>query len=265
MIRRIIRKLGFDIVLYKNVGTSYNSLLNKQVSAVDEILCLFEKVNGEPLLRNDKRNTLLTNLIGTTVSEAISILYAIQSTKDVHGDICEFGVAQGATSALMANEILAQNAKSIWLFDSFEGLPMPTEKDLLKDDIFNLGSMGAYAGLMSYGVGHVKQRLDEISFPANRVNIIPGFIENTINIKQLPKKVSFAYVDFDFYEPIQIALDYLHGVTDVGAKVIVDDYDWFSTGAKTAVDEFMVRHEKTYELNVPDKRLGHFAMLTKVR
>ena len=34
------------------------------------------------------------------------------------------------------------------LFDSFEGLPMPTERDQLKDDIFALGSMAAYAGAM---------------------------------------------------------------------------------------------------------------------
>lgn len=40
----------------------------------------------------------------------------------------------------------------------------------------------------------------------------------------LPKQVSFAYVDFDFYEPIKVVLAYLHGMTRPGAIFVVDDY-----------------------------------------
>ncbi len=57
----------------------------------------------------------------------------------------------------------------------------------------------------------------------------------------MPEKVSFAYVDFDFYEPIMIALNFLDKVTTSGAMIIVDDYDYFSTDSKIAVDEFVKR------------------------
>ncbi len=66
------------------------------------------------------------------------------------GDVCEFGVAQGATSALIANEIRGTE-KDLWLFDSFEGLPKPTDHDILIDDIFNLGSIDRYQGTMACG------------------------------------------------------------------------------------------------------------------
>jgi O-methyltransferase len=56
----------------------------------------------------------------------------------VEGDVCEFGVAQGAISAVLAHEIKNTN-KNIWLFDSFEGLPEPSEKDILINDLFHFG------------------------------------------------------------------------------------------------------------------------------
>jgi hypothetical protein len=84
--------------------------------------------------------------------------------------------------------------------------------------------------------------------------------------RNLPDKVCFAYVDFDYYEPTKLALEFLHRITPSGAILIVDDYDYFSTGAKAAVDEF--RRDKnsgetSYACFVPDTRYGHFAVLTK--
>jgi hypothetical protein len=46
----------------------------------------------------------------------------------------------------------------------------------------------------------------------------------------------------------------------------VDDYDYFSTGVKSAVDEFleeMNMSSKVYECFVPDTLYGHFAVLTR--
>jgi hypothetical protein len=154
------------------------------------------------------------------------------------------------------------------LFDSFEGLPKPTEKDLLKDDIFGLGSMEAYAGTMSNPEALVRARLKAVGFPEERTVVHKGLIERVIEENhQLPERISFAYVDFDFYEPIRIALEFLDIRTPRGAVIVVDDYDFFSTGAKTAVDEFLKErneYEKHYECFVPDKQYGCFAVLTKV-
>ena len=58
------------------------------------------------------------------------------------------------------------------------------------------------------------------------------------NIIDLSRKVSLAYVDFDFYEPIKIVLDFLLNMTDRGSFIIVDDYDLFSSGVKLDVDNF---------------------------
>ena len=52
---------------------------------------------------NNLRIALMGRLLGTQPPEAYAIVQALQYTRDVPGDVCEFGVAQGETSALIAN------------------------------------------------------------------------------------------------------------------------------------------------------------------
>lgn len=227
--------------------------------------CLIE--SGDIVAVDEIRLKLLGQLTQTPIPKAYFIISALAKCNDISGDVCEFGVARGATSALIANEIQHSN-KVLHLFDSFEGLPNPTEKDALKDDIYKLGSIQAYKGQMSCPDEMVRARLSAISFPPNRYVVHKGFIEQVLRDDlDLPSTVSFAYVDFDFYEPIKQALVFLNGTTSSGAMIIVDDYNYFSTGAKTAVDEFL--HEMnskglTYKCYIPDPRFGCFAVLTRV-
>ena len=219
------------------------------------------------ILPNENRPKLLARLLGTSPSEAYFIIQALAQTKNLEGDVCEFGVAQGETSALIANEIAASN-KILHLFDSFAGLPKPSEKDKLKDDIFLCGDIQAYEGKMRCPEDMVMARLQAISFPAERYVIHKGlFDRNLLDIERnLPQKVSFAYVDFDFYEPIKLALEFIDPLCPSGAIIIVDDYDFFSTGAKTAVDEFLqeINSSKVrYNCLIPKTEYGYFAVLTK--
>jgi hypothetical protein len=220
--------------------------------------CVFPNVPPDPT-----RLELLRGLRGTGISEAMYILAALHGSRTIPGDVCEFGIAQGATSALIANEI-RDSDKHLWLFDSFSGLPKPTTKDRLIDDIFNLGSIDAYEGEMVHDMGEVKQRLDDIAYPPSRVSIVPGFIETTITLPNLPDVISFAYVDFDFYEPISIALAFLTARMAAGGHIVVDDYGWFSEGAQIAVDELLTDQAGVFELQLPIPAAGRFAMLRKL-
>lgn len=210
---------------------------------------------------NETRTVLIANLLGTSVSEAMYLLNYLHKSLACKGDVCEFGVAQGLTSALLAHEI-KNTDKSLWLFDSFQGLPKPSPKDELKDDIFNLGTIGAYEGTMSCPESMVRKRLAEIQFPEERTKVIPGFIEEVLNRAILPECVCFAYIDFDFYEPILAALDFLSETLTNDGYIVVDDYDFFSTGAKTAVDEFLENHSH-FSISFPIVSAGKFCILKK--
>lgn len=259
ILKKILSQKGYKIVPIAEEKTDKNV----QTLAETIVLARNSALPNLPVQGNEKRISLINNLIGTNPTEGLYIIDSIAKTAALDGDVCEFGVAQGATSALIGNEI-KDSTKNFWLFDSFKGLPKPTEKDQLCDDIFNLGDINAYEGSMAFDVFKVKDRLQSVQFPENRVKIVSGFIEETIKFSNLPTKVSFAYVDFDFYEPIVIALDFLHKVMPVGGMIIVDDYDFFSTGAKSATDEFVAAHAYEYQIFVPQKELGHFAVLKRI-
>lgn len=217
------------------------------------------------LTKDEKKLELIFNLIGTNDGESIYLLNYLKEALAAEGDICEFGIAQGATSALFAYEMKDYN-KYLWLFDSFEGLSIPTIEDELKDDIFNFGDMSKYAYSMKCSINEVKNRLESIQLLNDKVNIVPGFIDKTITNPNLPKQVCFAYIDFDLYEPILIALNYLHEVVSNQGVIVIDDYDFFSTGAKLAVDRFYETHkdENKYEMILPIDGAGHFCILKRI-
>ncbi len=259
LLKRLLFIIGYRIERYNNT----NIFKEKHLELIEECYGVCKSVFLKDLPEIDKKTAeLIQQLDGTQVSEAFYIINSIHSTISLEGDICEFGVAQGYTSALMAHSI-RNSDKKVWLFDSFEGLPSPTEKDLLKDDIFKLGSMEAYKGTMAHKVDSVIKQLNKISFDQSRVEIKPGFIEKTIISEKIPNTVSFAYIDFDFYKPISIALNFLDGVISKGGMIIVDDYDFFSSGSKTAVDEFHERNKKNYHLEIPSQSVGYFCLLKR--
>lgn len=234
----------------------------KYLRAIEELLGCYAQLGVADLPPSKRRVELMARLHGTQVSEAVYLLKYLHESLAIEGGVCEFGVAAGATSALMANELRETN-KDLWLFDSFQGLPKPTGKDLLIDDILGIGTIEQYEGRMAFGEWEVRDRLKNAEFPLSRVHIVPGFIEKTINSRQLPETVAFAYVDFDFYEPIRIALEYLDRCMPPGGHIMVDDYGFFSAGAQAAVDEFAAARKGQYEPLLPYKFAGHFIALRK--
>lgn len=237
---------------------------SREIGLVSQIEQLYREVVFKDSPAHDpERIKIMSRLLGTGVGEAAYICYYLRQSLKLEGDVCEFGVAQGRTSALLGQEIIKMD-KKLWLFDSFKGLPKPSAKDELKDDIFNLGSIEKYKGKMCCGIGMVKGELKRISFPEHRAMIVPGFIEETIKSFHLPAKVCFAYIDFDFYEPVTVALGFLDKTLQKGGFAIIDDYDFFSSGAKKAVDEFLTSCADRFAFSLPLESAGKFCIIERV-
>lgn len=209
-----------------------------------------------------RRMELLCGLKGTETTEALFLLNWLRQAVTGPGDVCELGVAQGATSALIANEI-SDTDRTLWLYDSFQGLSAPHEKDELIDDMFGLGSMDRYKATMAYPKDAVLQRLSAIAFPVDRVRIVEGFVCADLPADRLPETVAFAYLDFDLYEPILVGLELLHPRCRTGSILMVDDYGYFSAGPQTAVAEFIAAHPDRYELLEAPPGTGHFCALRR--
>tara|TARA_B100000780_G_scaffold273262_1_gene236569 strand:+ start:253 stop:1023 length:771 start_codon:yes stop_codon:yes gene_type:complete len=251
----------------KNYMKRYKYLINaiKKEPDLDEIIIQYlNEILDPDDNKIDNIKDLLKDLMGTSLVEGLKIIDSLNKTINVSGDICEFGVAQGKTSKLIAYFIKDSN-KKLFLIDSFQGLPKPSNKDLLKDDIFDLGDIKKYEGQMSCSEAKVLEELKSINFNNDKLIVNKGFfnIESMPKMK-LPNTVSFAYLDFDFYQPTLDGLNYLNGVLSVGGIIIVDDYDFFSTGVKTSVEEWFKINSKSYTKKIINTKNASFVILEKV-
>lgn len=259
-LNRILSPAGYRIVTSTEELAAQRRYQGAVRQLHDAYACLFA-----PALRARLgRVELLCQLRGTDVAEAMVLLYHLQeSMGSGDGDICEMGVAQGATSALIANEIVDDASRRLWLYDSFQGLSAPTDEDELVDDIFGLGSMDRYAKTMAHPVEELTARLRQVGFPQSRTRIVAGYIEPTLPPSSLPEAVAFAYLDFDLYEPTRTGLRLLHDRCRPGSVLMVDDYGYFSSGPKAAVTEFIKSYPDAYDFIEPPPGAGGFCVLRR--
>jgi hypothetical protein len=234
----------------------------KSIEIVEQVEGALREIGVVHIPDRKGRQEQLAHLIGTSVSEGLYLCEHLYCTQEVKGDICEFGVAEGVTSALLASEIM-KTARHLWLYDSFQGLPKPTQQDTLINDIFNLGSIERYEGTMRSPITAVQSRLAEVHFPPERYHIVKGFFDNSPTLPG-PETIAFAYIDFDFYQPIRDALNFVKNRMPVGGRLVVDDYGWFSAGAQTAVDEFVADNKQNWQFELPYKFCGKFCILMKI-
>jgi O-methyltransferase len=204
------------------------------------------------LVVSDRLMECLYRLYGTTTLEALYIVDGLRSSADVEGDVCEFGVANGRTSALIATTLVEGNSrKRLWLYDSFEGLPAPTGKDVLLNDIFGLGSAAAYKGQLSSPETEVLTELARVGLPASQAELCKGWVENSLRDGRHPSKVSFAFLDMDFYQATFDTLRMLVDCMPPGGAAVVDDYGFFSAGVETAVQEILSDYPGAFRLEHP--------------
>ncbi len=259
MVNTALSPLGLGVARRETIDRNSTAIADRCQLYLAETESLVKSQLFPELAPREGRHALMLQLIGCGLMKAFYLVEGLRRSLQVEGDVCEFGVAEGATSALLANEIVLSD-RSLWLYDSFEGLPKPTQKDVLLNDIFSLGQMEAYEGRMVWPVEKVQKRLEAVHFPLSRTRIVPGFLSEA---SPLPTKVCFAYVDFDFYEPTLLALNLLDARLSEDGSILLDDYGYFSSGPETATQEFLQAKQGQYQLTIPPPFTSGFAVLTK--
>jgi O-methyltransferase len=162
----------------------------------------------------------------------------------VEGDMIETGVWRGGASIFMraALDAFGENDRTVWVADSFEGLPLPQGDD---PDAKRLA-----------GVDFLAVPLDEVEanfarFGCERgVRFVRGLFEDTLPALS-DGRWSLVRLDGDSYDATQTALEWLYPGLSVGGHVIVDDYGTLDE-CRRAVDEFRSRHQISEPLEEVD-------------
>mmetsp|Transcript_55304 Transcript_55304/g.96461 ORF Transcript_55304/g.96461 Transcript_55304/m.96461 type:complete len:653 (-) Transcript_55304:63-2021(-) len=161
--------------------------------------------------------------------------------KGVPGAFAETGVAKGGSALVLASMKNAQ--RCIHLYDTFEGIPEPSEHDGADVwDRYNkikAGSAGSdYYGYMSNLEGFVQQQFVDAKLPPAESGIIfhKGLFEDTFRPTGL---LAYVHLDGDWYESTRVVLERATPQLATNGIMILDDaYSW--SGASDAVNDFFV-------------------------
>lgn len=183
-----------------------------------------------------------------------SIDYLISSR--IEGDFVECGVWRGGSMALAARKLvsLGETNRKLFLFDTFEGMPPPTDFDksavdhtmakiqLQQSDRFAGNNVWCYSTL-----DEVKGNLKATGYPEDQINYFKGKVEDTLPEPSIGK-IALLRLDTDWYESTKHELETLFDKLVPGGIMIIDDYGHWS-GAKKAVDEFFSLRKMPVFLN----------------
>ena len=242
--------------LYENSFAFYKALL--RLAYFRHVAYL--RVSGSPgaLRAKTVYQVMPYSLVGRSGLEVTFDAAADLVRKGIPGAFVECGVAQGGCSALMAMVARADTMpRKMWLFDSFQGLPSPTEEDYDDDAKWtgkhirplNRGScLGTRANVESL-------LFSKFGLSREFVFLIEGWFQDTLPVqKARVGQIALLRIDGDWYESTLCCLRHLYDNVTTGGYVIIDDYG-VCYGCKRALHEFFDERHLSPRL-VPDGRGG---------
>jgi cephalosporin hydroxylase len=167
---------------------------------------------------------------------------------NIPGDMIETGVWRGGACIFMRAllEIFGEKEKTVWLADSFEGLPPPDVEKYPYDRGLNLNQHPELAISLEEVIGN----FTKYNLLDSRVKFIKGWFKDTLPTAPI-QKLSLLRLDGDLYESTIDALFYLYPKLSVGGFCIIDD--WGAIPAcKKAVEDYRRIFNITERIQVID-------------
>jgi O-methyltransferase len=185
----------------------------------------------------------------TSPERVISLIRAVEhiTRQAIPGDLVECGVWRGGSMMAAAKTLLRLGdvSRTLHLFDTFEGMPPPTDVDraaadgTLAADLLEAEANDRETSVnwAVAGLDLVRANVGSVGYPADRVNYVVGKVEDTIP-RAAPERIALLRLDTDWYESTRHELIHLYPRLVPGGLLIVDDYGHWG-GARRAVDEYL--------------------------
>lgn len=180
----------------------------------------------------------------------------LNEIKDIDGIIVECGVGAGRSLfEFLAILEAIDTPRHIYGFDTFEGLPVPVEKD---GERVNNKSKRTNGNWMVHSQETVCANLVSSGLEGeylNKIIFIEGEFSQSLPSYQFMFPIAFLHLDCDIYESYKTALESLYHLVVPGGIIAFDEYkDELWPGATVAIDEFFAdKPEKIVKSPVADK------------
>jgi O-methyltransferase len=154
---------------------------------------------------------------------------------DVPGDLIETGVWRGGACIFMKANLAAwgDTTRTVWLADSFEGLPKPNAADYPADDGDTLHQLG----FIPTGQDQVRHNFERYGLLDDRVRFLVGWFKDTLPTAPIDQ-LSLIRLDGDMYESTIQAIEALYPKLSPGGFCIVDDYGTLDSQAGQATRDY---------------------------
>lgn len=165
-----------------------------------------------------------------------NIQFCVESVlkNDIDGDFIETGAWRGGSTIFMRAllKIYGDEHRKVWVADSFEGLPVPKNKD----DGANLSAVQT----LKVSLEQVKSNFKRFDLLDDKVVFLKGWFCDSLPNTPIDN-LSILRLDGDLYHSTMDSLVNLYHKVSKGGYVIVDDYySW--PACKRAVDEFREKY-----------------------
>ena len=177
----------------------------------------------------------------TSMERCYSLYKAIQyiTKGDILGDIVECGVWRGGSAMLAALTLIKsqQTHRKIYLYDTYEGMPEPTDKDI---DIHGVPYRLLWKKekeFLSVSLDEVKKNIFSTGYPKENIIFVKGMVQDTIP-NTVPKQIALLRLDTDLYESTYHELFHLYPKTTSQGVIIIDDYGHFQ-GSQEATEKYL--------------------------
>ena len=189
-------------------------------------------------MRQDDAETM----VGTRQLDNIQFCITDVLKRKIPGDVIECGAWRGGATILMRAVLRAHRdtEKSVWVADSFEGLPGPRSGL----------DFGLDQGEMAASLEEVQENFARYGLLDERVRFLKGHFNKTLPTAPIAK-LSVLRADGDFYDSQMDVLNNLYPKLSIGGYAIIDDY-FEIAGCRRAIDEYRKAHNITEEIRPID-------------
>ena len=203
-----------------------------------------KKIFSKNTMLGKKGKVLFEQCIDTIINE------------NIEGDFVQCGVWRGGLAAHTLHKFREHGLKKkLYLFDTFEGMTEPNEKDEIQ-------AHRLYQTLDNFCYASLEDVQNNLYLASDNFedhcNLIVGPVEETLlNKKNLPESISMLHLDTDWYQSTKIELEVLFPLLSVNGILCVDDFKRGQTnrgwqGCTDAVNEYFENNKNFVIEPMPD-------------
>lgn len=154
---------------------------------------------------------------------------------DVPGDLIEAGVWRGGACIFMKANLLARGdtSRTVWVADSFEGLPPPDASRYPADQGDDLHTRSG----LGVGADQVRHNFERYGVLDDKVKFLVGWFKDTLPVAPI-ETLSVMRLDGDMYESTWQAIEALYPKLSPGGFCIVDDFGSHQSQAGQAIIDY---------------------------